>query len=262
MTQPVVFVAHGAPTLALDASRGADFAAWGRTLTRPRALLVVSAHWERTPVACGCTSTVPLIYDFHGFPPPLYQVRYPAPGAPWLAERVAGLLGDAGFECGQEPQRGLDHGVWVPLLHLFPEADVPVLQLALPGRLSPAALHAVGRSLAPLRDEGVLLMGSGVLVHNLRSVDFSERSAPPAWAVDFDDWCADVLRRADHEALLDFRRKAPGFERAHPTDEHFLPLLFAAGAAGDDAGRVSFPVTGFEFGSLSRRSVQFGEAGE
>ena len=258
MTEPVLFIAHGAPTLALDTRRGEDFARWGRSLHKPRALLVLSAHWQRAGAATGCTEPVPLIYDFHGFPPPLYELDYPAPGAPWLAGRVRDLLGDAGFECAEEPRRGLDHGVWVPLLHLFPEADVPVLQLALPHPVAPRALHALGRALAPLRHEGVMLAGSGVLVHNLRTVDFSERSAPPDWALAFDDWCADALRAADHEALIEHRRAGPGFTMAHPTDEHFLPLLFAAGAAGDDAGRVSFPVTGFEYGSLSRRSVQFG----
>ncbi len=251
MTTPALFVAHGAPTLALDPVAGADFARWGQALPRPEAVLVLSAHWESAPPTIGATSTRPLVYDFYGFPPPLYEVRYPAPGAPALAERLAGLLP----ELRRQPERGLDHGAWVPLVHLWPDADVPVLQLSLPSELGPRALIELGRRLAPLRREGVLLIGSGNLTHNLRRLGFGSSAAPEGWASEFDAWCADALARHDLDALADWGR-APGARLSHPTAEHFLPLLVTAGAAADDP--VRFPISGFEHQNLSRRSVQLG----
>ena len=215
---------------------------------------MLSAHWEQKPIALGATRTVPLVYDFYGFPPKYYQVRYPAPGAPGLARRVRALL--AGQPVADAPDRGLDHGAYVPLVCMYPNADVPVLQVSLP-TLEPTELFALGRALAPLRREGVLLIGSGFLTHNLRAMDFRPDAAAPAWAVEFDAWAADVLGRRDVDALLDYRGRAPGVQQARPTHEHFVPVIAAVGAAIDDAStRPSFPITGFRYGSATRRSVQ------
>jgi 4,5-DOPA dioxygenase extradiol len=250
---PVGFVAHGAPTLALDAVKGAPFRDWGAGLPRPKAILVVSAHFERAPLTIGATEQTPLVYDFSGFPEELYRVQYNAPGAPWLAQRVRALL--QGHEV-HESARGLDHGVWTPLVHIAPSADVPVLQLSMPYNYTPSQLFEVGRLLAPLRREGVFILASGNLVHNLRLVDFSERSAPPSWASEFDDWIRDVLIKKDWDRLMQYPTAAPAVNVAHPTAEHLRPILVAAGAAADD--EVKFVLEGWEYGSLSRRTVQFG----
>ncbi|MCB9727682.1 MAG: dioxygenase [Deltaproteobacteria bacterium] len=250
---PAIFVGHGAPTIALDADKGAPLARLAGSFDRPDAILVVSAHWTAPRATLGAVETLPLIYDFQGFPEALSRVRWPAPGAPELAGRVRELLGG---DADEASGRGLDHGVWTPLVWMYPNADVPVLQLAMPAGASYAELYALGQRLAPLRDERVLIVGSGNLTHNLRRVDFSEREPPPAWAADFDAWAADVLTRWDVEALLDAPARAPEFRTNHPTDEHLRPLLVVAGAAGHGRPEVSFPVTGFEFGSLSRRAVR------
>jgi 4,5-DOPA dioxygenase extradiol len=247
---PSCFVAHGAPTLALDARKGADLTAWAHELPRPRAIVAISAHWETSAPAIGTIETQPLIYDFGGFPRALYEVEYPAPGAPEVAARVEELLAPLGAP--DRTRRGLDHGVWVPLVHMYPRADVPVLQVS----LVPDPL-ALGRLLLPLRQEGVLLLASGVLVHNLGAVDFHDRSAPPDWALEFDQWCERTLLARDLTTLADWRARAPHAEQAQPTADHFAPVLVAAGASAE-GDRVSFPVTGFEMGSLSRRCVQFG----
>ena len=257
-SMPVVFVAHGAPTLAMDPVKGADLARWRKSLPRPKAILAVSAHWEQTPPCTGTEDTRELIYDFSGFPRALYALKYPAPGAPDLAAKTRQILQGHGIETVREPGRGWDHGVWVPLLHLYPEADIPLLQLALPSDFSAERIYALGGALAPLRKRGVLILASGVLVHNLRAIDYREREPTPAWAVAFDQWCARCLEDQDHEALIDFERASPDFRQAHPTPEHFTPVLVAAGAAGADGAPARFPIEGFEYGSLSRRCVQFG----
>lgn len=257
-SMPIIFVAHGAPTLATDPVKGADLARWGASLPQPAAILAVSAHWEQTPPRTGAESSPALIYDFYGFPAALYSLKYGAPGAPELAEELRELLASRGIAVGRDPERGWDHGVWVPLLHLFPAADTPLLQLSLPSDYSPGEIYALGQALAALRHRGVLIMASGVLVHNLGTVDFRQREPVPDWAAQFDQWCSRCLEKEDHQALMDFRRASPGFDQAHPTPEHFTPILVAAGAAGVDHALVSFPVTGFEYGTLSRRCVQFG----
>jgi 4,5-DOPA dioxygenase extradiol len=248
---PAAFVSHGAPTLALDARRGADLRAWSVGLPKPSAYLVVSAHWERTPLRVGTTSTRELLYDFGGFPPELYRVPYAAPGDAPLAQDVIGRTGAV-----LEETRGWDHGVWVPLLHMAPDADVPVVQLSLPSRSEPRALLELGRQLASLRERGVFVLASGGLVHNLRAIDFEERTPPPTWATDFEAWARGALDAGDVDALVDYRAKAPALAMAHPTHEHFLPLLVALGAGLDES--VRYPVSGFEYGNLSRTSVQFG----
>ena len=253
---PALFVAHGAPPLLDMPGWVGELRTWARALPRPRAILVLSAHWESRPVSLGATRPVPLVYDFYGFPRHHYEQKYAAPGAPQLAERVRSLLAPLG-PVTQEPERGLDHGAYVPLVAMYPEADVPVLQVSLPGE-EPRELLALGRALRPLREEGVLLMGSGFITHNLRALDWEGRAPTPAWASEFDAWTAEALARKDVDALLDYRRKAPGVRQALPTPEHFLPLLVALGAGAEDAGPVRFAITDFWMGSLSRRSVQFG----
>jgi 4,5-DOPA dioxygenase extradiol len=250
---PVLFLAHGAPPLLDDNGWIGELAAWAKALPRPRAILVISAHWEERPLAIGATRPVPLIYDFYGFPDRFYRLTYPSPGAPELAARIRGLLHGASISWIDEPERGLDHGTYVPLLCMYPAADIPVLQISLPS-MDPKELHAVGRALAPLRDEGVLIIGSGFLTHNLRALSLRQT---PAWASEFDAWTADVIARRDLDALLDYRARAPGVGEALPTHEHFVPVIVAAGAAGDAA--PTFPITGFWWGgAMTRRSVQFG----
>jgi 4,5-DOPA dioxygenase extradiol len=253
---PVIFLAHGSPLLLDDASWVAELGAWARALPRPRAVLMLSAHWEARPIALGATRPVPLVYDFSGFPGRYYETTYAAPGAPLLADRVRALLA-AASQPVDVTERGLDHGAYVPMIAMYPAADVPVLQLSLPS-LAAAELFALGRVLAPLRQEGVLIVGSGFLTHNLRALDPRPDAATPAWASDFDAWTADVLTRRDVDALLDYRTRAPGVDLALPTHEHFVPVVVAVGAASERADRVQFPITGFMGGSLKRRSVQFG----
>jgi 4,5-DOPA dioxygenase extradiol len=249
---PVGFVGHGAPTLALEA--GEDLRRWRRELPEPSAILVVSAHWQDAPITLSATRPTELVYDFYGFPRALYQVRHDAPPAPELASKVEGLL------LGQETarsSRGLDHGAWVPLRHLDPEAQVPVLQLSMPATATPKELVDLGASLQPLRDEGVWILCSGNLVHNLRQISFDPAPAP-SWAVEFDAWVEECLSRGDVDALCDHRQRGPGSRMAHPTDEHYRPLLVALGASGSDLRRVRYPIAGFEYGSISRRAVSFG----
>lgn len=249
---PVVFVAHGAPLLAIEEARGAPLVAWGLRLPRPRAVLVLSAHWE-APLALGAVSDhEALVYDFgRGLPRSLFDVQWPAPGAPALADRVSELLAD---RAPQHTERGLDHGAWTVLMRLFPKADVPTLQLSVPREALEHELMALGRALAPLRDEGVLIVGSGNLVHNLSTLDVTDTQPAPAWAVAFDAWVRDRVEAFELDALADWRRLAPYADLAHPTAEHFRPLFVCLGAGA--GGDVSWPLTGFEHGSTSRRSLQ------
>jgi 4,5-DOPA dioxygenase extradiol len=254
---PTIFVAHGAPPLLDDAVWMAELNAWARALPRPQAVLMLSAHWEERPVTLGATATVPLVYDFYGFPRRYYEQQYAAPGAPQLASRIHKIL-EPGDHVMDEPDRGLDHGAYVPLVAMYPEADVPVLQASLPS-MDPKELFALGRRLAPLRDEDVLIVGSGFLTHNLRAMDFGAGARAPAWASEFDAWAKDAIERKDVDAVLDYRRRAPGVRLALPTPEHFVPVIVALGAAADDsAAAVKFPIEGFWAGSATRRSVQFG----
>lgn len=253
---PVIFLAHGSPQLLDDVEWVGELRAWADDLPHPTAVLMLSAHWEARPVALGATTTVPLVYDFYGFPRRYYETTYAAPGAPALAARVRTLLAAAGTTV-VATERGLDHGAYVPLVAMYPTADVPVLQMSLPSLVAPD-LFALGRALAPLRAEGVLIVGSGFLTHNLRMLDPTPGALTPAWAAEFDAWAADVLARRDVDALLDYRARAPGVALALPTHEHFAPVVAAAGAATTSGGGVTFPITGFRGGSLTRRSVQFG----
>ncbi|KAA9166670.1 dioxygenase [Amycolatopsis acidicola] len=254
---PVLYLSHGAPPLADDPTWTRQLADWSAGLAKPKAILVVSAHWEEAPLTIGATTTVPLVYDFWGFPEHYYQVTYPAPGAPELAARVRKLLHSNETPVHDAPERGLDHGAYVPLVEMYPDADVPVLQISMPS-LDPRALFDVGRKLAPLRDEGVLIIGSGFFTHNLaamRSVTGTD-GTPPAWSAEFDEWGGEMLRSGDLDSLLDFQRKAPAATLAHPRIEHFAPLFVSLGA-GIDSAAPETVIDGYWYG-LAKRSVQLG----
>ena len=231
---PPVFVSHGSPMLAVEpGAAGAMLARLGTELPRPRAVLAVSAHWEAPGPLVGAASRPKVIHDFYGFPRQLYELDYAAPGAPTLAFRAAELLREAGLAPRASDTRGLDHGAWVPLRYLYPAADVPVAQLAIsPAR--GARFHLdLGRALAPLAEEGVLVLGSGGVTHNLGEFRGQPADTPaPDWVVEFGAWVAARLAAGDADALVDYRRSAPAALRNHPTEEHFLPLLVALGAAG------------------------------
>lgn len=255
---PVLFAAHGAPILLDDALWMGELAAWGKAMAKPKAILMVSAHWTARPTTLGATTPVPLVYDFYGFPDSYYQTKYPSPGAPQLASQVRELLGQKGIAVTDEPTRGLDHGAYVPLVAMYPQADIPVLQISMPA-LNPGELFTLGQALAPLRNEGVLVFGSGFLTHNMQYAFRKFRNGTPAWAADFDAWCADALTRFDVDALLDFQTKAPAAQKALPTWEHYAPLLVAAGAVGEARPSVTFPITGWWMeGAFTKRSVQMG----
>ena len=249
---PVLYLSHGAPPLADDPLWTRQLADLSAGLPRPKAILVVSAHWEEAPLTLGATTTVPLVYDFWGFPEHYYRVTYPAPGAPALAARVRGLLHSPETPVRDAPERGLDHGAYVPLVEMYPGADIPVLQISMPS-LDPRVLFEVGRKLKPLRDDGVLIIGSGFFTHNLSAMR-AAGGPPPAWSVEFDQWGDEMLRADDIDALLDFRRKAPAATLAHPRTEHFAPLFVALGAGTGDATPETV-IDGFWFG-LAKRSIQ------
>ncbi len=254
---PTLFVSHGAPTLIGEAVPARDFlAGLGRSLPRPKAILAVSAHWETVAPRAATTARPETIHDFHGFPEELYSLRYPAPGAPEAALRAVELLSAAGFPADTDATRGLDHGAWVPLLLAYPGAEVPVAQLSIQPALGPSHHIALGRALAPLRGEGVLVLGSGGATHNLSELAWGRHDDPPAWARAFDDWLAGAVSAGDAAALADYRAQAPNATRAHPRDEHFLPLLVAFGAAGD-GGRGTRFHTSFVHGGLSMAAFRF-----
>jgi 4,5-DOPA dioxygenase extradiol len=258
-TFPSVFISHGAPTFALEPGMaGANLGALGRALGKPRAVVIVSPHWMTAGVAVTSAEQQRTIHDFGGFDPALYEIEYPAQGDPLLAERIANELRNGGWQASLDPSHGLDHGAWIPLLHMFPRADVPVLQVSMPQSLDPESALRLGRALAPLKDDGVLLIGSGSLTHNLREFRQGARSESP-YAREFSEWIRQAVNAGDTERLVDALRSAPHAQRAHPTSEHFLPLLVAVGAA-----TLSLPVTvldgGIEHGVLSMDSFVFGRA--
>ncbi|MGH8736475.1 MAG: DODA-type extradiol aromatic ring-opening family dioxygenase [Burkholderiales bacterium] len=256
---PSVFISHGSPLHALDAgAAGEVWAALGVSLPRPRAIVIVSAHWDTEAPALTGGARPETIHDFYGFPEPLYRLRYPAPGAPELAARAAALLEQAGFAAGVDSARGLDHGAWSPLLHAYPAADVPVVQLSLQSALGTRHHLALGRALAPLAGEGVLLIGSGHMTHNLRDWVRTGGEVPPlAYALEFQSWVAERIAARDLEALAEYRARAPNAVRAHPSEEHFLPLFFALGAAAPD-GASEWLYQGIEGGALAMDAWLFG----
>jgi 4,5-DOPA dioxygenase extradiol len=254
---PAVFVSHGAPTLPLSEAAARGFLAeYGARLGRPTAILAVSAHWETAAATLSSATRPETIHDFHGFPPALYAMRYAAPGAPALAERAAALLAGAGLPSGRAP-RGLDHGAWVPLMLMYPEADIPVTQLSVQTHLGAAHEFKVGEALRPLRDEGVLILGSGSATHNLRELRMAAIDAPAApWVSSFTDWLANAVAAGRTDELVDYRSRAPDAARNHPSDEHFLPFFTALGAAGRGAKgeRVHASTT---YGALAMDAYQW-----
>ena len=254
---PVLFVGHGSPMNAIENNEWTRAqAALGERLTLPRAILSVSAHWYLPGTYLTGDVKPRTIHDFGGFPPELHEMSYPAPGAPDLAKRVVSLIGEARASTSHD--WGLDHGTWTVLHRLRPAADVPVVQLSIDSRLTPGQHLEMARALAPLRDEGVLVLGSGNITHNLRHAFASlhrGETSTPAWARDVDDEVRQALEQHETAALARVLETAAG-RSAHPTPDHYLPLLYAAGAA-DPKDRVTFPITGFDMGSLSMRSVLF-----
>lgn len=251
---PVIFISHGAPLLAIDDDKGRVLTTWGERLPKPKGILAVSAHWLSKNVTIGTVYPTELMYDFRGFPSALYRVKYPAPGAPEIKDMLMMELNEPGL--ASEESRMWDHGVWVPLVHLYPQADIPVLQISVPYTPSFHDLIELGRNLRFLRERGVLIMATGSMTHNLKEM-FVDGAETPAWAKEFDEWAKDRLLAKDFAALEAFESVAPHSFRNHPTPEHFAPLLVACGAA-IESDEITFPIEGFEFGSLSRRSVQFG----
>jgi 4,5-DOPA dioxygenase extradiol len=234
MMLPSLFLSHGAPTLPLtDVPARTFLSGLGNHLPRPRAIIVVSAHWETESPVVSAVERNKTIHDFYGFPRPLYELSYPAPGLPSLATDIAELLRGAGLSCGIDTARGLDHGAWVPLLLMYPQADIPVLQLSVQPHLGPAHHLKLGRALARLRGEGVLIIGSGSLTHDLSEFRGQRLEAPaPDWVSRFGNWFGEKLEARQTSDLLDYRRLAPFALKNHPSEEHLLPLYAALGAAG------------------------------
>jgi 4,5-DOPA dioxygenase extradiol len=230
----------------------------GKTLERPKAIVAVSAHWEtRSGPAVSLAQQPETIHDFGGFPRALFEMQYPAPGAPAAAHRAAALLEAHGIPVGQSAQRGLDHGAWVPLSLMYPDADIPVAQLSVVRGASPTEHERLGRALAELRNEGVLVVGSGSLTHNLYEFRGQGIDAPvPPWVSEFEAWMKTRLENSDRAALLDYRRTAPFAAQNHPTEEHLLPLFVAMGAAGPDARATQLHAS-FEHGVLAMDAYAF-----
>lgn len=252
-TMPALYLGHGAPPLLDDPLWSGQLASWAQDLPRPTAILIVSAHWESAPIMLSA-SGAPLVYDFGGFDQKYYEMTYATPDATALARRITAMMPPT-EPVHQHSSRGLDHGAWVPLKIMYPDADVPVLQMSLPTQ-DPARLLAIGERLRPLRDEGVLIIGSGFLTHGLPFLtDFRLDAPAPGWSKDFDAWAGEALARGDVDALANYRELAPGLPYAHPTVEHYTPLFVTLGAATtpDEPGLQR--IDGFWLG-LSKRSLQ------
>nr|WP_174257796.1 class III extradiol ring-cleavage dioxygenase [Phytoactinopolyspora alkaliphila] len=251
-----MYISHGAPPLFDDGPWISELFGWSQTLPKPRAVLIVSAHWESAPLALSASAAhTPLVYDFGGFHPRYHQMTYPTPDAGNLARQVAALMPD-GERVHEHGSRGLDHGAWVPLKVMYPLADVPVLQLSMPTH-GPGKLLELGRRLHPLREEGVLVIGSGFMTHGLPYLtrEMAVHNHPPSWSSDFDAWAADALARGDVDTLAAYTSKAPGMPYAHPTVDHYIPLFITLGAATDAEQPVSTTIEGYMMG-LSKRSFQ------
>jgi 4,5-DOPA dioxygenase extradiol len=258
-TFPTMFVSHGSPMLALQDSPARRFLqGLGQSLPRPTAIAVVSAHWETRGAPAVSLATQPeTIHDFGGFPQALFDIQYPAPGAPAIAERAAALFTAAGIPVGTSANRGLDHGAWVPLKLMYPDADIPVVQISIVHGATPAMHQQLGNALQQLRQEGVLVLASGSLTHNLYEFRGQPVDAPaPAWVTGFEAWMREKLAANDQAALLDYRKLAPMAEKNHPTEEHLLPLYVAMGAAGPGA-KAELLHTSFEHGVLAMDAYAF-----
>jgi 4,5-DOPA dioxygenase extradiol len=253
---PALYVSHGAPPLFDDGPWMDQLFRWSQALPKPRAILIVSAHWESAPLMLSASGArTPLVYDFGGFDPRYYKMTYPTPDAGVLSAQVKALLPDR-EPVHEHPSRGLDHGAWVPLKVMYPLADVPVLQLSLPTQ-DPGQLLGIGRRLRPLREEGVLVIGSGFMTHGLQFMtrEMVVNGAVPSWSADFDAWAADALGRGDIEMLSRYRAEAPGMPYAHPTVDHYIPLFITLGAGERPDQPVTTTIEGYMAG-LSKRSFQ------
>lgn len=254
---PSLFVSHGSPTFATEPGRaGPLLRQTADSLPRPKAIVLLSPHWMTSQVEVSFSPAPETIHDFGGFPAELYRIQYPAPGHPEVSARALALLQAGGWAAQANPSRGLDHGAWVPVGHMYPDADVPMVQVSMPRALDAASAIRLGRTLAPLADEGVLIVGSGSLTHNLYELRQEAGENAAQYAVEFVDWARAVLRSHDEQALAGYLRTAPHAQRAHPTSEHFLPLPFAFGAAPDHAG-VQVLDGGILYGVLSMESYLF-----
>ncbi len=255
---PTLFLSHGSPMLAVEDSPAGRFLdRLGGELPWPKAVVVASAHFMTDRPMLGGHVQPHTVHDFGGFPEPLYRIQYPAPGAPDLAEHIAQRMADAGFNPRVRENHGLDHGVWVPLLRMYPQADIPVVPLSVMPHGDAAQHYALGQALAPLRDEGVLVIGSGGFVHNLGDLDWAHKDGPmPAWAGEFSDWMHARLTDRDWASLTDWQTRAPHARHAHPTVEHLMPLFVALGAAGDSS-TVRTIHRSHEFGSLALDAFAF-----
>jgi 4,5-DOPA dioxygenase extradiol len=256
---PSLFVSHGSPMLALTPSSARDFlGGLGGTLPRPTAIVIASAHWDTARPAVNAVAVNPTIHDFYGFPPALYALRYPAPGSAEVAARVAALLDAAGQDCDVDPTRGLDHGAWVPLLLMYPEHHIPVVELSVQAEQGPEHHLRLGEALAPLRREGVLVIGSGAFTHDLRRLrrqdPTSEHAEPDVEA--FAEWMWAALAAGRIDDVLDYRRRAPFGAAQHPTEEHLLPLFVALGAGDAPARRLHASTN---YGVLRMDAFAFGE---
>jgi len=252
---PSLYLSHGAPMLFEMTDWMRQLHDWARVLPRPRAILIVSAHWESAPLSLSSTRATELVYDFGGFDPMYYRMRYDTPDAAGLARTVAGLMPDT-EPVHEHSRRGLDHGAWVPLKIMYPEADIPVLQLSMPTH-DPDRLLALGRRLRALREQGVLVIGSGYMTHGLPFLtrEMFAGEVVPGWSSDFDSWAAEALASGDVDRLARFRTAAPGMPYAHPTVEHFTPLFVTLGASADPAAPVTTAIDGYALG-LAKRSFQ------
>ncbi|MEG1963206.1 DODA-type extradiol aromatic ring-opening family dioxygenase [Pseudomonas sp.] len=252
---PSLFISHGSPMLALEpGASGPALKRLAAALKRPKAIVVVSAHWESRELLVSSSPNPQTWHDFGGFPAALYAVQYPAPGDPALAQRVTELLCAAGMPTRLDPQRPFDHGTWVPLSLMYPNAEIPVVQVSLPTQLGPKFQELVGSALASLRDDDILLIGSGSITHNLGELDW--RAGPQSiepWALAFRDWMIEKLQADDTQALHDYRHLAPFAVRNHPSDEHLLPLYFARGAGT----KFAIVHQGFTLGALGMDIYRF-----
>ena len=257
---PIIFLSHGSPTLALeDSAAGRFLDALGPSLPRPKAVVVASAHFMTDRPMLGGNPTPHTVHDFGGFPEPLYQIQYKAPGDPTLANDIAKTLDELGAQSKVRPEHGIDHGVWVPLLRMYPDADIPVVPLSVMPYQNAKTHYQIGLALGKLRDQGVLVIGSGGFVHNLGELEWRNKAAPmPEWAQQFRQWMLDKLFSGDIEALLAWHEHAPNPDRAHPTVEHLMPFYVALGAAaGAQANTVKHIHNSHEYGSLALDAFAF-----
>lgn len=256
-TLPAIFLSHGAPDLPIRQGAATDFLrSLHQQFPQPKAILVISAHWQSDPSMVSAAPHPKTIHDFSGFPQALYQLSYPAPGSPTLADRVVALLKQAGITCDTHPSRGLDHGAWTLLILAYPAADIPIAQLSLRYHRAPLHHWQLGQALEPLRQEGVLIVGSGSATHNLYAFDQRYDAPPPLWVQQFDQWLAEAIEQGDWNALMHYRDLAPYAQENHPTEEHLLPLFVALGAGGTNAQGMQLHRS-FNYGAFSMAAYAF-----